>query len=60
MPDQSVFIELALSGTPVWNIGQLTPATKRKLDALVKAGKLIKNQDYWMGLGHLRPVWTAA
>lgn len=41
----------------VWDIGQLTPADKRRLDRAAKRGELVKSREYWGGLGNLRSVW---
>lgn len=48
----------------VCDIGQVTPAAKKWLEAEVKAGNLIKYRGYWdtlspvTGLGPLKTIWV--
>lgn len=50
------WVERALSGHPVWNIGQLSKADVLALDRKVRAGLLVKRRAYWCGLA-LKTVW---
>lgn len=54
------WLNVALSGSPVWDIGQLDKTTKRQLDRLVRDGKLSKSKLCWMNLGRPRSVWHLA
>jgi hypothetical protein len=47
----------ALTGDPVWNIGQIDRATVRALDKLAKAGLLVKDRGLWAGLVE-KTVWA--
>jgi hypothetical protein len=48
----------------VVDLGQITPAVKRRLDALVRNGTLIKYRGYWdtlltlIGMGPLKTIWA--
>jgi hypothetical protein len=60
----SKFVDDALSGAVVCNIGQVTQADKRALDKMVKAGTLVKWRGHWFpvagaswGLGPLKTCW---
>lgn len=51
------WIETALGGESVWNIGQIDDATARALNKLVKQGRLAKSRLSWCGISALRTVW---
>ena len=54
---QNPFVERALSGSPVWSIGQIDKETKRQLDKLVKIGALLKGRGHWQGISSAKTVW---
>jgi len=55
------WIEAALSGELVVNIGQLDKQTVAALNKLVREGKLARCRGYWCSLliGPLKTIWAA-
>jgi len=51
------WINVALSGKPVWNIGQIDKPTARALDKMVQQGVLEKDRAHWMHISPLKTVW---
>ena len=60
-PTTAQWIEIALSGELVVDIGQIDKATARELNRLVKAGKLARCRGFWssMLVGPLKTIWAA-
>lgn len=56
-PTTQEWIDGAMAGEPVWNIGQISPSTARSLDKLVKIGKLAKSRHSFCGISPLKTVW---
>ena len=59
------FVQAALDGEIVCNIGQVDTAAKRELDRLAKIGTLTKWRGHWYpdprwpeGLGPLKSCWA--
>lgn len=57
MPSTAEWIETALSGESVWDIGQITGETARALNNLVKQGRLEKSRLRWCGISAPKTVW---
>lgn len=58
------FVEAALKGSVIVNIGQIDAATRRALDRQVKAGRLCRWRGFWhpvpgasWGIGPLKTCW---
>lgn len=53
------WLDRALAGTPVWDMGQLGDGVLRALNRAVRAGKISKARTKWMFLarGATRSVW---
>lgn len=51
------FVARALSGTAVWDIGQIGDATARKLNRLVKEGALLRCKGSWNGISPTKVLW---
>jgi hypothetical protein len=66
-PPQDVFVETAMAGEVVVQIGQIAPSTVKQLDKLVRAGTLLKWRGKWFpvagaafGLGPDKTCWGLA
>ncbi len=51
------WIDRALGGAPVMDIGQLDKATVGALNALVRKGALAKSRQSFCGISALKTVW---
>ena len=53
-----VWLDRALGGTPVWNLGQLSQADVGVLNQAVRAGYLVKERAHWRGMSNTKKaVW---
>ena len=57
MTEELKWIDWALDGKPVWNLGQIDTKTERGLNKLVKQGKLLKARAPWCFMSPLKTVW---
>ncbi len=51
------WIDRALAGESVWNLGQINKATTRMLGKLAKQGVLVKSRAHWQFISPLKTVW---
>jgi len=52
------WLDVALSGTPVVNIGQLSKSDVQSLNQAAKRGALVKGKGFWWAtLGPLKTWW---
>jgi len=54
------WLNRALDGAPVWNLGQLSNLDRRVLDQAVRAGELLKARARWRFISPLKTVWYRA
>ena len=51
------WLNRALDGDPVWNLGQLSEDDIRVLNQAVRAGKLLKDRVSWRAMSPIKTVW---
>lgn len=52
------WVAVALSGVPVWNIGQIDKATARELDRLARRGVLVRGKYSFCNISRPKTVWS--
>lgn len=56
-PSKQDWINRALAGDPIWQLGQIDRPTERALNRLVRQGELRKHRVRFMGISPLKTVW---
>jgi len=51
------WLNRALDGTPVWDLGQLCADDRMVLNRAVRAGKLCKGRGRFCGIPRLKTIW---
>lgn len=54
------WLDRALNGDPVWDLGQLSKLDQGVLDQAVHAGQLLKARARWQFISPLKTVWYRA
>lgn len=54
------WLNRALDGDPVWDLGQLSTDDRAALNQAVRAGKLLKSRAHWLFISPLKTVWYRA